>query len=126
MDEAERYILMIVNNGSNLKRLIGLTSDPIKRSRLYILTLIDHFTRWLETRPLRNIEAKEVARGLFSIYCRQGAPVQIISDNGTEFTNKLHKELHEIYNCKLIFSSPYHPQTNGLVESSHKPLKGPS
>ena len=89
----------------------------------YILTVIDHFTQWLETRPLRNKEAKEVARGIFSIYCRQGAPVQIISDNGTEFTNKLYKELHEFYNCKLIFSSPYHPQTNGLVESSHKALK---
>ena len=49
----------------------------------YILTVIDHFTRWIETRPLRMKEAREVARGLFSIYCRQGAPVQIISDNGT-------------------------------------------
>ena len=89
----------------------------------YILTVIDHFTRWIETRPLRTKEAMEVARGLFSIYCRQGAPVQIISDNGTEFTNKLHKSLHEAYDCKLIFSTPYHPQTNGLVESSHKALK---
>ena len=26
---------------------------------IYILTAIDHFTRWLETRPLRNKEAKE-------------------------------------------------------------------
>ena len=90
----------------------------------YILTVIDNFTRWIETRPLRTKEAKEVARGLFSVYCRQGAPVQIISDNGTEFTNRLHKALHEAYNCKLIFSTPYHPQTNGLVESSHKALKG--
>ena len=65
----------------------------------------------------------EVAKGLFSIYCRQGAPVQIISDNGTEFTNKLHKTLHEAYECKLIFSTPHYPQTNGLVESSHKALK---
>ena len=60
----------------------------------YILSVTDHFTRWIETRPLRSKESPEVARGLFSIYCRQGAPVQIISDNRT-FMNKLHKSLHE-------------------------------
>ena len=32
--------------------------------------------------------------------------------------------MHEAYDCKLIFSIPYHPQTNGLVESSHKSIKG--
>ena len=89
----------------------------------YILTFIDHFTKWIETRPLRTKEAKEVASGIFSIYCRQGAPVQIITDNGPEFTNTISKSLQEIHNCKLIFSSPYHPQTNGLVESAHKAIK---
>ena len=77
----------------------------------YILTMIDHFTKWIETRPLRSKDAEEVARGLFSILCKQGAPVQIISDNGTEFTNKISKALHDAYDCKLIFSAPYHPQT---------------
>ena len=37
--------------------------------------------------------------------------------------NKISKALHDTYNCKLIFSAPYHPQTNGLVESSHKSIK---
>ena len=83
----------------------------------YILTFRDHFTKWIETRPLRSKEVNEVARGIFSIYCRQGAPVQTITDNGTEFTNLISKELHESYNCKLIFSAPYHPQTNSLVLS---------
>ena len=31
--------------------------------------------------------------------------------------------LQEIYNCRLIFSAPYHPQTNGLTESYHKGVK---
>ena len=55
----------------------------------YILTMIDHFTRWIETRPLYSKGGTEVARGVYSIYCRQGAPVQIISDNGTEFNNRI-------------------------------------
>lgn len=32
-------------------------------------------------------------------------------------------ELQSGYNCKLIFSAPYHPQTNGLVEAYHKIIK---
>ena len=89
----------------------------------YILTFIDHFTKWIETRLLRSKSADEVAKAIFSIYCRQGAPVQIISDNGTEFKNQISKALQAAHNCKLIFSTPYHPQTNGLVESTHKALK---
>ena len=91
---------------------------------LYILTFIDHFTKWIETRPLKTKNANDVATGIFSIYCRQGAPVQIVSDNGTEFTNNISKALQEIHGCRLIFSAPYHPQTNGLVESTHKAIKG--
>ena len=44
----------------------------------YILTFIDHFTKWIETRPLKTKNARDVATGVFSIYCRQGAPVQIV------------------------------------------------
>ena len=89
----------------------------------YILTFINHFTKWIETRPLRTKEAKELAKGIFSIYCRQGAPVQIITDNGPEFTSMISRCLQDIHNCKLIFTTLYHPQTNGLVESAHKALK---
>ena len=89
----------------------------------YILTFIDHFTKWIETRPLKTKNARDVATGVFSIYCRQGAPVQIVTDNGREFTNTISKTLQEIHGCKLLFSAPYHPQTNGLVESTHKAIK---
>ena len=44
-------------------------------------------------------------------------------DNCPEFTNMISKSLQEVHNCKLIFSSPYHPQTNSLVESAHKTIK---
>ena len=32
---------------------------------LYILTFIDHFTKWIETRTLRTRDAREVAKGTF-------------------------------------------------------------
>ena len=33
------------------------------------------------------------------------------------------KAPQESHNCKLISTTPHHPQTNGLVESSHEALK---
>ena len=89
----------------------------------YILTMVDHFTKWVETRPLKCKATNEVSRGIFSIYCSKGAPVQIISDNGGEFRSKLMEYLQEQYNCHLIFTAPYSPQTNGLTESYHKAIK---
>ena len=44
-------------------------------------------------------------------------------DNGTEFKNKLLETYCNNNNIKLVHSSPYHPQTNGVVEIVHKEIK---
>ena len=44
-------------------------------------------------------------------------------DNGTEFKNKLLESYCNNKNIKLIHSSPYHPQTNGVVELVHKEIR---
>ena len=64
--------------------------------------MVDHFTRWVETRALRNKETTEVARAV-SVYCSKGAPVQIITDNGKLFTSKLLAELQDIYKMQANF-----------------------
>ena len=45
-----------------------------------------------------------------------GAPVEIISDNGTSFKNRLKLHLCKLMGIKEVFSLPYYPQANGLVE----------
>src|ERR1043166_9953503 len=50
------------------------------------------------------------------IICRFGTPKVIQSEQGTHFVNKVVKELTEKFRIKHSLSSPYHPQTNGLVE----------
>ena len=76
----------------------------------YTLTMVDHFIKWVETRPLKCKATNEDSRGIFSIYCSKGAPVQIISDNGGKFRSKLLEYLQEQYNCHFIFTAPYSPQ----------------
>ena len=44
-------------------------------------------------------------------------------DNGTEFKNKILETYCNNNNIKLVHSSPYHPQTKGVVEVAHKEIK---
>ena len=45
-----------------------------------------------------------------------------MSDRGTHFNNKIIEELTKKFEIKHLFSSPYYPQTNGLVERFNRTL----
>ncbi|GFS08421.1 Gypsy retrotransposon integrase-like protein 1, partial [Elysia marginata] len=89
----------------------------------YILTMIDVSTRWAEATPLRQTTADKVAEALFDIFTRVGFPKEIQSDRGQQFMSKLLQEFNSLSSIKHIFSTPYHPQTNGVVERFHSTLK---
>ena len=50
-------------------------------------------------------------------------PHFILSDNGTEFKNQLMDNILQKHGIDCIFSDPYHPQNNGILEVFHKYLK---
>ena len=50
-------------------------------------------------------------------------PRYILSDNGTEFKNSLMDQVPQQLGIDRIFSTPYHPQSNGKLEVFHKYLK---
>ncbi|GFO34940.1 gypsy retrotransposon integrase-like protein 1 [Plakobranchus ocellatus] len=98
---------------------------PVSQNRYeYVLTLVDLSTRWAEGVPLRHISAKDVAQSLFDLFCRLGFPCEIQSDRGQQFMSQVLREFISLTNIKQFLSSPYHPQTNGVVERFHSTLKG--
>ncbi len=54
--------------------------------------------------------------------CRFGSPIQIHSDNGTEFVNKLSKELFKLLEIKHTTTTPGHPQCNAQAEVFNKTM----
>ena len=50
-------------------------------------------------------------------------PRYILSDNDSEFKNQLMDHILQQLGIDCIFSSPYHPQSNGKLEVFHKYLK---
>ena len=57
------------------------------------------------------------------IFVEYGCPDQLHSDNGKEFTAEVVQHLCHAMNIKVIHGSPYHPQTQGQVQSPNKRLK---
>ncbi|XP_072076605.1 uncharacterized protein [Arachis hypogaea] len=64
--------------------------------------------------------AKEVIAKVLEIITRFGIPEIVISDNGTQFTDRKFREFLEGLRISHRFSSVEHPQTNGQVESENK------
>ena len=57
------------------------------------------------------------------IWCRFGCPIELVSDQGTHFRNKIVNELSTYYAVVHKKSTSYYPQANVLVESINKTLQ---
>ncbi|KAG5885895.1 hypothetical protein JTB14_012142 [Gonioctena quinquepunctata] len=89
----------------------------------FIITMQDELTKFSFTKATPNHEAETVANSLLEFITIYGIPESILSDQGSDFTSDLMKELNNFFKIKHILSSPYHPQTNGASERSHSTLK---
>ena len=105
--------------------LIGEFHPPSSKGNGYTLTVICMFTGYTFCIPIPNKMAKTVLKAYMdNVYCQFGGSLKILSDNGTEFKNKLMEEVSkELGVGYKIYSPPYRPQSNGRVESFHYFLK---
>jgi transposase InsO family protein len=98
--------------------------SAMSRKKNYILVCMDYVTKWVEAKSLfRAIDNSIVEFFYEDIFTHFGVPREIVTDQGTQFTSKMMKELTEKYGIKHHKSSPYHPQANGQVESTNKFLE---
>ena len=69
--------------------------------------------------------AEKVAKAYMDhIYRNFEGSIKILTDNGTEFKNKLFKEVINKLGMEFsIHSPPYRPQSNGKIEGFHRFLK---
>ena len=106
MDIFERW-------GIDIVRPLSQTEDGYR----YIVVAMDYFSRWSEARPLTHANARQVAKFIYEeIICRFGVPRVLQSDRRMHFVNEVIQELTDKFRIRHSLSSPYHPQSNGLVE----------
>ena len=99
---------------------------PLEKTRngnKYILVTTDYLTKWPEAKAMKDATAENVIEFIYErIICRHGCPKVILSDQGKHFRNKVMEGLCKKFEIKHKMSSPYHPQTNGLVERFNRTL----
>lgn len=99
---------------------------PLERTQSghkYILVICDYATRYPEAFPLRKIAARPIAQALLQLFSRVGIPQEVLTDQGTAFLSRTMKQVYRLLGIKGIRTTPYHPQTDGLVERYNQTLK---
>ena len=103
---------------------IDLVTMPTSNGFKYLFTAVDRLSRWPVAVPICDISTQSVvdafAYGIVSVF---GVPESITTDNGSQFTSAMWKQLMDIWGIRSHFTTPYHPESNGLVERFHRRLK---
>lgn len=91
-------------------------------TRNYALTVRDELTKFTQAYPVSDKKASTIVNTLLILFQHYGTPLRIHCDQGREFDNILLRDLCELYDIKLTFSSASHPQSNGSLERFHATL----
>ena len=89
----------------------------------YILVASDYFTRWVEAYAIPNLEATTVAQKLTKeFFLRFGPPEQLHADQGRNFESSVIAEICNTLGIVKTRTTPYHPQSDGLVERLNRTI----
>ncbi|CAF1447219.1 unnamed protein product [Didymodactylos carnosus] len=83
----------------------------------YVLVITDFLSKYVIAAALPASNAANTAKTLLEDFIlHQGAPDCVITDQRTHFANELITAFTQMLGTKHIFSTSFHPQTNGQVE----------
>ena len=103
---------------------IDIVTLPSSNGYRHLLTAVDRLTRWPLAIPMKDITASTVidafTHGLIATF---GIPQSVTTDNGSQFQSAIWQQLMQTWGIQSHFTTPYHPQSNGLVERFHRRLK---
>ena len=90
-----------------------------------IWVILDRLTKSAHFLPVKSIYptiqyAKIYLARIMSLH---GVPKTIVSDRGTQFVSSFWKQLHASLGTKLLYSTAYHPQTDGQTERVNQVLE---
>ena len=104
--------------------LIGEFHPTSSKGNRYALTAICMLTGFTFCISLKSKKAEDMINAYINhICCPFGPSKKILTDNGTEFKNKLWTEVFDKLRTEQKFTPIYSPQCNGRIERFHKFLK---
>ncbi|CAJ2656849.1 unnamed protein product [Trifolium pratense] len=100
--------------------LLGPFTNGLYQNR-YLIVAVDYFTKWVEAEPLFDITSLRILRFFKrNVLARFGIPQVVVTDNGTQFTDKDFQAFLVALGTKQHFTSVEYPQTNGQAEAANR------
>ena len=104
--------------------LIGEFHPASSKGNRFALTAVCMLTGFTFCIPLKRKHTEDVIKAYIDhICCTFGPSRKILTDNGTEFKNKLWTEVFEKLRIEQKFTPIYSQQCNGRIKGFHKFLK---
>ncbi|UYV68861.1 hypothetical protein LAZ67_6001298, partial [Cordylochernes scorpioides] len=100
---------------------VGIDIFQIESSK-YLL-IADYFSKYPEIYQLQDMTTDTIIRRLKRTFSNFGIPETLVSDNGPPFFSKEFHNFTRTWNIVHVTSSPYHAQSNGMVERTVQTLK---
>ena len=95
----------------------------MEQGNKYLLTFVDHYTRFCDVIPNARQDTETIAREFVTrIITQFGVPNRLLTDRGANFTSGLIKETCKLLRIQKLQTSSYNPQANGICERMHKLL----
>jgi len=102
--------------------LLGPLTET-KTGNVILLIVVDRFSKLVRDVPLAGITATDVSSAFFrdwiSVY---GPPDTVLPDDGPQFASLFFQGACSLMGIRNLYTSTYHPQTNGEVERFYKTL----
>jgi len=103
--------------------LAGPFQPVTAQGNQYVMIAIEHYSKHIEAVPLPNNQSATVAYAfVHNVLARFGSCAEVVTDNGSEFQGAFHSMLTDAL-IDHRFSSPMHPQANGLAERAVQTVK---
>ena len=87
------------------------------------LVTCDYWSNYIELDELRSTSAGAIVKCLKRHFATHGIPQELVSDNGPQFVAAEFEQFAQQWMFRHVTVSPYHHQSNGLIESSVKTAK---
>ena len=96
--------------------IIGFPKSPKHNDA--IIVVVDKLSKVSQFIPIKSTYKEIDIANIFmkEIFRLHGMPKEIVSGRDTKITSSFWKSLMASFETKLLFSTTYHPQTNGQIE----------
>ena len=96
---------------------------PVDHRQEFLIVLVDCYSKYTILVPSSNHTSNTVSEALLRhVIPYFGTPRQLLSDRGREFISDIWTNLLCSLGIQWILTSPYHPESNGINERSHRTL----